>query len=54
LIKAYVDLQHRLEADPTLLLGEEDFYGQTELTRTTWRDGFKGAASVMGSKLVKD
>jgi hypothetical protein len=54
LIKAYVDFKHRLEDDPTLLLGQEDFYGQTELKRATWRDGFKAAASVPGSKLLKD
>ncbi|MDA1055352.1 MAG: hypothetical protein O3C40_33445 [Planctomycetota bacterium] len=53
LIKAYVDFRHRLEDDPTLLLGEEDFYGQTDLHRTTWRDGFKAAASVPGNKLLK-
>lgn len=54
LIKAYVDFRHRLEDDPTLLLDEEDFVGQTELNRSTWRDGFKAAASVTGSKLVKE
>jgi len=54
MIKAYVDFQRRLEDDPTLLLGDEDFYGQVELQRATWREGFKAAASVSGSKLLKE
>ena len=54
LVKAYVDHKHRLADDPTLLLGEEDFYGQAELKRPRWREGFKSAASISGSKLTKE
>lgn len=53
LIKAYVDLERRLADDPTLLLGEEDFFGQAELKRPRWREGFRAAASIAGSKLLK-
>jgi hypothetical protein len=51
LIKAYVDLKQRLEDDPTLLLGEEDFVGQVELKKSRWREGFRSAAMVSGSGL---
>jgi hypothetical protein len=54
LIRAYVDSRHRLADDPTLLLGDEDWYGQAELRRSTWREGFKAAASISGSKLLKE
>jgi hypothetical protein len=54
LIKAYVDFKHRLADDPTLLLGDEDWYGQAELQRSRWREGFKAAVSISGSKLLKE
>ncbi|MBP90742.1 MAG: hypothetical protein CMJ64_29195 [Planctomycetaceae bacterium] len=54
MIKACVDFKKRLVDDPTLLLEDEDFYGQAELKRPRWREGFKAAASISGSKLLKE
>ena len=53
LIKAYVDHRGRLEQDPTLLLGKEDFYGQTEVKKSRWREGFRQATAVAGNTLKK-
>jgi hypothetical protein len=52
LIKAYVDLQHRLTTDPTLLLGESDFYGQTEI-QAHFPEGFQQAQSLSATQLKK-
>jgi hypothetical protein len=51
LLKAYVDSQQRLAKDPTLLLGEEDYFGQLELA-ANWREGFPFAEKPSG-KLLK-
>lgn len=51
LVKVYADTHHRLADDPTLLLGEEDLYGEVELRRARWRDGFKSAETVSGGDL---
>ena len=53
LIKAYVDHHGRLEKDPTLMLGKEDFYGQTEIKKSRWREGFRSATAVAGNTLKK-
>ncbi|MBC8353648.1 MAG: hypothetical protein H8E66_16745 [Planctomycetes bacterium] len=53
MVKVYVDLKHRLADDPTLLLGDEDFVGQAEFTRSRWREGFKFAAAVSGNMLKR-
>jgi hypothetical protein len=54
LVKAYVDLKHRLEEDPTLLLGDEEFFGQAEFKRSRWREGFRSAPTVAGNLLTKE
>lgn len=53
LVKAYVDSKRRLAKDPALLLGSEDFYGQAELHRARWREGFRHAERVSGKLLTK-
>ena len=53
LVKAFVDSNHRLADDPTLLLGEEDFFGQIELKKARWREGFRRAESISGAHLKK-
>lgn len=52
LVKTYADLNGRIADDPTLLLGEEDFAGQAEIERARWREGFRAAESIPGSKLL--
>jgi len=52
LIKAYVDSQHRLADDPTLLLGGGDFYGQAEI-QARWREGFPQAEMLPAERLKK-
>jgi hypothetical protein len=52
LVKAYVDLQHRLTADPATLLRDADFYGQTEL-QAEWREGFPNAQTLSATQLKK-
>jgi len=54
LVKAYVDFKHRLADDPTLLLGEQEFFGRAELKRARWREGFRQAESIFGKLLKKD
>jgi len=54
LVKAFVDLKRDLADDPTMLLGAEGFYGQAELKRLRWREGFRFAAVISGDKLLKD
>ncbi|MBT4864318.1 MAG: hypothetical protein HON53_04245, partial [Planctomycetaceae bacterium] len=53
LIKAYVDQRRQLEEAPTLMLGKEDLYGQTEVKKSRWREGFRQATAVAGSSLQK-
>jgi len=53
LIKAYVDVKHRLADDPALLLGSEEFYGQAVLANARWREGFRHAEKVAGPMLKK-
>jgi hypothetical protein len=53
LVKVYADRNHRLADDPTLLLGEEDLYGQVELRRARWREGFRSAETVSGGDLTE-
>lgn len=47
LLKAFVDSKRRLARDPTRFLGEDDFYGQTEI-RARWGKGFKNVQKVPG------
>jgi hypothetical protein len=51
LVKAFVDSNHKLAKDPTVMLGESDFYGQAEIRSARWREGFRQAESVDGGSL---
>ncbi len=51
LVKVYVDTKHRLEKDPTLLLGDDAFAGQIQLRRARWREGFRQGEKVSGQQL---
>ena len=50
LLKAYTDSQQRLAKNPTLLLGEDDYFGQLELA-ARWREGFPFAEKPSGMLL---
>jgi len=50
LIKVFVDRQHRLADDPTLMLGEEDFAGQV-VVDAEWQEGFPKALRLFGEML---
>ncbi|MEX2026908.1 MAG: hypothetical protein WEH44_06395, partial [Pirellulaceae bacterium] len=50
LVKAFVDAQRRLADDPTMLLSQEDLYGQAEI-QARWRDGFQQAEVVSATLL---
>lgn len=52
LVKAYVDIKHRLSGDPSVMLGEEDFAGQVEI-EARWREGFPEAESITGAQLAE-
>ena len=52
LVKAYLDSQHRLAADPTLFLGDAEFIGQAEV-ESPWREGFQQAEMLSATKLEK-
>lgn len=52
LVKAYVDSHDRLAKDPTLMLGDDDYYGELELD-ANWREGFPLAEKPLGSQLKK-
>jgi hypothetical protein len=54
LVKVYVDSKRRLADDPTLLLGEDDFHGQTVLKNSRWREGFRHAKAISGTALKKE
>ncbi len=51
LVKVYVDRRGKLERDPWLLLGEEDFVGELELEVRRWRPGFKNARRLSAKPL---
>lgn len=51
LVKVYIDRQHRLSKDPTLLLSADDYAGQVVLKKSRWRDGFQQAPIVSAAKL---
>ncbi len=52
LVKAFVDLQHRLADDPTVLLGDGEFVGQAEI-QAQWREGFSQAEVISSLHLRK-
>ena len=47
----YLDVKRRLADDPTVLLGEQEFYGQAEI-QARWRKGTRDA-EVIRDKLLK-
>ncbi|MDA0589288.1 MAG: hypothetical protein O2820_14970 [Planctomycetota bacterium] len=51
LVKAFVDSHHKLAKDPTVILGEGDFYGQAEIRSARWREGFRQAETIDGGSL---
>ncbi|MBD3674032.1 MAG: hypothetical protein HUJ26_10960 [Planctomycetaceae bacterium] len=53
LIKVYPDHRGRLKEEPSLLLGEQDFAGQLEFSKSRWRDGFKQAPMISAAELQK-
>ena len=50
LVKVYVDADNRLDEDPSLLLGPEEFAGQAEIGKARWREGFRFAETVSGKE----
>jgi hypothetical protein len=48
LIKAYVDRNDSLSADPTAMLGEKDYFGKGEL-QAKWGKGFPNSQKINGS-----
>ena len=52
LIKAFVDSKRRLADDPTVMLGEDDFYGQAEI-QARWGKGFKESEKIPGDVFEK-
>ena len=54
LIKAFVDKKHRLEKDPTLMLGKDDYYGKLEIEFEDWKDGFRFGKLVAGGLFQSD
>lgn len=52
LIKAFVDSKHRLTSDPTVMLGEEDCFGQIEVDGR-WETGFPKARKIAGDALKR-
>lgn len=54
LVKVYVDSRGQLAGNPTLLLGQRDFYGQAELKRARWRTGFRQAESISAAALQQE
>ena len=54
LVRVFVDSKNRLANDASLLLGAEDYVGETEIARARWREGFRHAETVRGMALSKD
>lgn len=50
--KVYIDRKGKLDRDPSLLLGDEEFAGQLEMNVRRWRPGFKNARRVSGESLA--
>jgi hypothetical protein len=54
LVKVYVDSQRQLSKNPTLLLGQEDFAGQTEIQTARWREGFRYGKMISADDLQRE
>ena len=52
LIKAYLDKDGIIEADPTAILSNDAFVGQAELSKARWRAGFRFAEVIDGMTTV--
>ncbi len=50
-VRVCVDQQGRLEKDPALLLGKDDYVGQAVIRSARWREGFRQAETVSASAL---
>jgi hypothetical protein len=50
-VRAYVDSDELLAADPTLMLSEKHFAGQATIKSARWREGFRQAESISGAAL---
>lgn len=53
LVKAYYDSKGKVEANPTAILSNEDYYGEAEIEKARWRTGFKFREVVPGKSLTK-
>ncbi len=53
LVKAFVDTKGKVEHDPTVILDVDDFYGEAEIPKARWREGFRHAEIVSGTELKK-
>ena len=53
LLKTYVDSQGKMDADPTAILQEEDYFGAAEIPKARWREGFRFAEVVTGKSLKR-
>jgi len=51
LVKAFWDSKHRIATDPSLMLTQEDYYGEAEIPKARWREGFRFAEVVAGKSL---
>ncbi len=52
LVKVYIDRKGKLDRDPSLMLGDEEFAGKLEMNVRRWRPGFKNARRVSGESLA--
>jgi hypothetical protein len=53
LVKAYLDSKHKVTKNPAVILTTDDYYGEAEIPKARWREGFKFAEAVSGSELEK-
>ena len=51
LVKTYVDTSGKISADPAAILHEEDYFGEAEIPKARWREGFRFAEVVSGQAL---
>ena len=52
LLKVYLDSKQRLKSQPTVMLGESDFYGQT-IVVGPWTKTFRQARKIAGNQLIR-
>ena len=54
LVRAYHDAKKKVASDPTAMLEQEDFFGEAEIPKAKWREGFRFAEVVDGGELTRD